>query len=320
MTIFKRVKNPHYIWENEVMKSGILVFFYLVSAFLLGQEAPTGVYLKVLGTVQDGGAPHIACKKKCCSDLNAEEINNRKVTALEVFDTATEKSLLFEATPDIVSQWTALRYPLQGIFITHAHIGHYSGLLQLGREALGAKKIPVFAMPKMQSFLENNAPWSQLVTLENIVIESLENKKTIRPIKAIQVTPLRVPHRDEFSETVGFIISGPHKTVLFIPDIDKWSLWDEDLVLWLNKVDMAFIDATFFSSEEVQHRAISEIPHPLVQETIQLLNTKSKTFKNKVYFIHMNHTNPLLNQDGDTTKWVLKQGFRIARLGQQFKL
>jgi len=70
----------------------------------------------------------------------------------------------------------------------------------------------------------------------------------------------------------------------------------------------------------VQHRAISEIPHPLVQETIQLLNTKSKTFKNKVYFIHMNHTNPLLNQDGDTTKWVLKQGFRIARLGQQFKL
>jgi pyrroloquinoline quinone biosynthesis protein B len=175
-------------------------------------------------------------------------------------------------------------------------------------------------MPKMQSFLENNAPWSQLVTLENIVIESLENKKTIRPIKAVQVTPLRVPHRDEFSETVGFIISGPHKTVLFIPDIDKWSLWDEDLVLWLNKVDMAFIDATFFSSEEVQHRAISEIPHPLVQETIQLLNTKSKTFKNKVYFIHMNHTNPLLNQDGDTTKWVLKQGFRIARLGQQFKL
>jgi len=302
------------------MKTSVFVFLYLASVSLFGQDASSGIYLKVLGTVQDGGSPHIGCQKKCCLNLSTEELINRKVTALEVFDTKSKKSLLFEATPDLIFQWAALHYSLDGIFLTHAHIGHYSGLLQLGREALGAKNIPVYAMPKMESFLETNAPWSQLVALQNISLKKLENKKVVHPLEEVQVTPIRVPHRDEFSETVGYIISGPHKTVLFVPDIDKWSLWEEDLLHWLHKVDLAFVDATFFSAEEVNYRFLSEIPHPLVQETISYLEAQPNRLKNKVYFIHMNHTNPLLDEDSDATKWVLKQGFHIARMDQQFEL
>ena len=292
----------------------------MFSNILHSQQNTHKTYLKILGTVQDGGAPHIACKKKCCINLSPQEKANRKITCLEVFQPESKQSILFEATPDIVSQWASLSFPLKGIFITHAHIGHYSGLLHLGREALGSKDIPVYVMPKMYSFLENNAPWSQLVNLKNIQLNPLQNNKYVEPLKNLKITPILVPHRDEFSETVGYKIKGPNKTILFIPDIDKWTLWEENLITLLKEVDVAFIDATFFSQEEVNYRPLSEIPHPLVLETIAYLKNEDISLKNKVYFIHMNHTNPMLDENSKVSKLIFNEGFNIARLGYQFEL
>lgn len=297
-----------------------LIAFILFSNILHSQQNTHKTYLKILGTVQDGGAPHIACKKKCCKNLSPQEKANRKITCLEIFQPESKQSILFEATPDIVSQWASLSFPLKGIFITHAHIGHYSGLLHLGREALGSKDIPVYVMPKMYSFLENNAPWSQLVNLKNIQLNPLQNNKYVEPLKNLKITPILVPHRDEFSETVGYKIKGPNKTILFIPDIDKWTLWEENLITLLKEVDVAFIDATFFSQEEVNYRPLSEIPHPLVLETIDYLKNEDISLKNKVYFIHMNHTNPMLDENSKVSKLIFNEGFNIARLGYQFEL
>ena len=277
-------------------------------------------FLKVLGTVQDGGAPHIGCKKTCCINLSPKEKENRKVTALEVFQPEIRQSILFEATPDIIHQWNSMNYIPKIIFLTHAHIGHYSGLLHLGREALGAKKISVYAMPKMKKFLKKNAPWSQLVSLKNIILKNLENKIEIEPIESIKVKPIKVPHRDEFSETVGFIITGPKKKILFLPDIDKWSLWKEDLIRLLNEVDLAFLDGTFFDAKEVNYRPISEIPHPFVKETVEYLDSESFALKNKIYFIHLNHTNPLLSKKSEASRWIRIKGFNVARIGDEFEL
>lgn len=313
MKLIKSIK-PHF---NYCI---LLIASIAFSNILHSQENTYKTYLKILGTVQDGGAPHIACKKKCCKDLSSQEKANRKITCLEIFQPKSKQSLLFEATPDIISQWALLSFPLKGIFITHAHMGHYSGLLHLGREAFGSEDIPVYVMPKMHSFLENNAPWSQLVNLKNIQLKRLENKKYIEPLKNLKITPISVPHRDEFSETVGFKIKGPNKTILFIPDIDKWTLWEEDLITLLKEVDIAFIDATFFSQEEVNYRPLSEIPHPLAIETIAYLKNESVSLKNKVYFIHMNHTNPMLDENSEVSNFIIKEGFNIARLGLQFEL
>ena len=43
---------------------------------------------------------------------------------------------------------------LSGVFLTHAHIGHYTGLMNFGNEAMGTKELPVFCMPKMKSFFK----------------------------------------------------------------------------------------------------------------------------------------------------------------------
>ena len=295
-------------------------FFYIIPLDTIAQQSNDAPYVIVLGTVQDGGSPHLSCNKNCCEALTVFQKEARKVTALGVVEPKSNFNILFEATPNIISQWKMLPSAPKAIFLTHAHMGHYAGLLQLGREALGAKNIPVHVMPRMANFLKENGPWSQLISLANIKLFPIVANESTNFKGEIIITPLLVPHRDEFSETVGYRIQGPNKTVLFIPDIDKWSKWSENLKAILETVDYAFLDATFFDQEEINYRPLEEIPHPLVKETVAYLNPVSQELKNKVYFIHMNHTNPLLDPKSKATQWLLSQGFHVARKGQQFKL
>jgi len=285
------------------------------------------VSLVVLGTVQDGGSPHIGCKKECCAELFNNPDPKRKVVSLGIVDHQHQKTFLVEATPDLPAQMKLLKTSLgkeqetpDGIFITHAHIGHYSGLMYLGREALGANQVPVYTMPKMKDFLEQNAPWSQLIDLKNVVLMPIMNQQKTSLTNNISITPFTVPHRDEFSETVGFKINGPNKSVLFIPDIDKWSKWKTAIVEEIKKVDYAFLDATFYDGAEINNRDIAEIPHPFAIESMNLFETLWDEEKSKIHFIHFNHTNPLLNIKSDQYKTVLQNGFHVAQFGQKIQL
>jgi pyrroloquinoline quinone biosynthesis protein B len=285
-------------------------------------------FLVILGTVQDGGAPHIGCQKSCCADLWDKPDPEKKVVALGLVDPLYYKRYLFEATPDMTGQidllmrhgaLPATRVP-DGIFLTHAHIGHYSGLMYFGKEAMDARDVPVFAMPRMRTFLTNNGPWSQLVSQKNIDLKPLVDKSTLRLTAQLQVTPFIVPHRDEFSETVGYLIEGPEKRALFIPDIDKWEKWETSILEILATVDYAFIDGTFYDSAEINHRDISEIPHPFITESMRLFDELPPEEKQKIYFIHMNHTNPALDPGSEVTREILRRGYQIARMGDVLQL
>lgn len=284
--------------------------------------------LVILGTVQDAGSPHIGCSKDCCKNLFKNPDKSRKVVSLGVIDPVNKMNWIFEATPDLPAQMKLLKEHSDfstketpdGIFVTHAHIGHYSGLMYLGREAMGSKDVPVYAMPKMQSYLESNGPWDQLVKLNNIKICPLNKDASIILSSNIKVRPFIVPHRDEYSETVGYIIEGPNKKVLFIPDIDKWEKWEKSIIEEIKNVDYAFVDATFYDGVEINNRSISEIPHPFVIESMEAFKDLSSSEKNKIYFIHFNHTNPLLNIESEQAKTVLKNGFHIAQFGQTITL
>jgi len=248
--------------------------------------------------------------------------------SLGIVDYESDKRFIFEASPDFTSQvanlneWANKENDLMpdGILITHAHIGHYTGLMFLGREAKGAEKVPVYAMPKMTEFLSSNGPWDQLVKLENIELNALSLNQENILTSNVKVTPIQVPHRDEYSETVGFVISGKQKSALFIPDIDKWEKWDEDIIDWVAKVDFAFLDATFYDAIEINNRDISEIPHPFVIESMELFKDLSKEEKAKIHFIHLNHTNPLWDTESEAYKLVLESGFKVAEYGQEVKL
>jgi len=293
---------------------------------MLQAQPQESLELVVLGNVQDGGSPHIGCGRPCCRNLFLRPRSERRVVSLGLISRVRNETILFEATPDLPSQWETLGsrsgVPEPSyIFLTHAHMGHYSGLMHLGREALGAKGVGVAAMPRMASFLAQNGPWSQLVELENIELHVLNDDV---PMPVFQgeatITPLRVPHRDEFSETVGYRIQGPKKSALFIPDIDKWTVWKRSLVEELARVDLAFVDATFFDAAEVNHRDMAEIPHPFVVETMAMLDGLPETEREKIHFIHMNHTNPLLDPESEASLEVEAKGYYVAREGMTFEL
>ena len=282
-------------------------------------------YIYILGNVQDAGLPHIGCQHKFCKE-KFSEFEEYFTTSIAVVDPVEKKYILFEASPDIPYQLNYLEKEIfnefllpESIFITHAHIGHYTGLMYFGREALGAKNLTIKVLPKMSNFLKTNGPWSQLVDINNIKIQNLSFGSKTNELRNITVTPIQVPHRDEYSETAGFIIEGRNKKALFIPDIDKWEKWDKNLKQLVYEFDYLLLDATFYDSKEI-NRDISEIPHPLVTETINLLDDLSPEHKNKVYFIHMNHTNLMLDPSSDLTKLVVNKGFNITRLGLKLSL
>lgn len=282
----------------------------------------------LLGTIQDAGSPQIGCYKACCKEVFENPDNSRQIVSLGLIDTSNNKTYLFEASPDIVNQMKKLtlldKYNetglADGIFLTHAHIGHYTGLMFLGKEAIDAKETPVYTMPRMKTFLENNGPWSQLTARKNIILNEIADEKAIELSDEIHITPFLVPHRDEYSETVGYKIVGPNKSALFIPDIDKWHKWDKDIIAEIKQVDYAFLDATFYSGKEIDNRDISQIPHPFIIESLDLFKSLSAKDRNKVIFIHFNHTNPVINPNSPEAKMVTKQGYRIGKINDVFAL
>ena len=303
------------------MKLSILSFPLFFFALFTYSQTSESDYIQVLGIVQDAGYPHIGCEKDCCKAVSPGDYF---VSCLGLVDKTNNKRYLFDATPDIHNQLNLLEKfsdanLVDGIFLTHAHIGHYTGLMYLGREGLGGKNIMVYALKRMSRFLTKNGPWDQLVKLNNISIQTISNKEFVKLSENIFVIPIRVPHRDEYSETVGYKIIGKSKKILFIPDIDKWDEWKKSIIEEVKLVDYAFIDGTFYNGTEI-NRDMREIPHPSIEETLQLFSNQPVTERNKIYFIHINHTNPILTNKNGIRDLVEGLGFNIAQRGLKFKL
>ncbi len=300
--------------------------FLMLSAPTLAL-AESEVYLQVLGIAQDAGYPQTNCYQPHCMRAWENKDMRRLTSSIAVVDTDAKTKYLFDATPDMREQLFGLHqsapdteYLLDGVFLTHAHMGHYTGLMHFGREAVGARGIPVYAMPRMFEFLTNNGPWGQLVKLENIELRPLSDRKRVDLNSRLVVTPLEVPHRPEYSETVGYRIDGPNKSAVFIPDIDKWEDWTTDIRDVIRSVDYALLDASFFADGELKGRDMSVIKHPFVSESMDLFDSLTEDEKSRVIFIHMNHTNPLLIDGSPAQAEVTRRGYRFAREGMRLPL
>ena len=295
----------------------------IIMALLIGSLFGDRPYVVVLGIAQDGGAPHAGCEKSCCIEL-WESGKKEKVSSIGIVNPLTKQSWLFDATPDFPSQYRILtenhNTELVGIFLTHAHMGHYTGLLHLGREVMGKKNVPVYAMSKMKRFLETNGPWNQLVTLKNINLKLIENNKDIKIGEQLFIEPFLVPHRDEYSETVGYRIIGKEKSLAFIPDIDKWEKWHGSIFQLVLNTDILLLDGTFYSQNEIPHRNMAEIPHPFIIESMETLSELNSENRSKVHFIHFNHSNPAIKDNSPAYHTIKSKRFNLAREGDRFNL
>ena len=291
-------------------------------------EAP---YLVVLGIAQDAGYPQAGCAKECCEAVHQGRVERKHVSCLALVDPVSGRRWMFDATPDFREQLRMLDEfapprpgsetpSLDGIFLTHAHIGHYTGLMFLGHESIGASEVHVFAMPRMHRFLGTQGPWDQLVNYKNIKLRPIQEGRPTRLGEGLFVTPIRVPHREEYTEVVGYRIDGPNASALFIPDIDKWEKWDQRIENVILSVDVAYLDGTFYANSEIPDRDMAQIPHPFIEESMARFQFLPESQRAKIRFIHMNHTNPALQAGSEARKAIEAAGMRIAEEGERVGL
>jgi len=321
--------------------------FALVAALTASAHALEPPMIRVLGTAQDGGIPHAACACANCESARSDPARRRLIASLALVTEGARPAgatpgpaerphrvTLIDCTPDIREQLERLRdvrddprgrvdrAPFDALLLTHAHIGHYLGLAFLGFEAISAPGIPAYCTPRMADYLTNNGPWSQLVEQENIALRRV-TPGTPFDLEGLSITPIAVPHRDEFSDTVAFRIRGPAHTVLYIPDCAPWRKWRApfpDPTSIFDGVDIALVDGCFHSVDELPGRHIEAIGHPLMVETMDLLQDRVTAASLAVYFTHMNHSNAALDPASDARRAVESRGFHLMQEGQVIDL
>ncbi len=263
----------------------------------------------LLGAAQDAGMPHIGCFKPCCEAARADG-SPRRVSAVAL--EGPDGWWLLDATPDLPEQVAAMGRLPRGVLLSHAHIGHYTGLMYLGREGLGADRMPVYAAPRMEAFLAGHQPWRQLSELGQVELRPMPPGQELFLDDRLSVTPLPVPHRDELSETVGFLVAlDGRPSLLYLPDIDRWERWDQSLPELAAALDWLVLDGTFWSAAELPGRDLAEIPHPPVTVTMDLLQAARDAGGARVVFSHLNHSNPLW-RDGPERAELRARGFEHA--------
>ena len=297
------------------------------------QEAvPEGPFLRVLGTAQDGGLPHASCSCERCDAARQDPARRRAVASLALVLPGTEGRRLFliDASPDVRQQLDrltdlrprpadrVLRSPVDGVFLTHAHIGHYLGLAFFGFEAVHTQGLPVWGTARMRVFLENHGPWSQLVEFGNIAPRVIPDEGV--DLGDVRVEALKVPHRDEFTDTVAYRLVGPSQRVLYVPDTDAWSTWDPPFLEVLSSVDIALLDGTFYSLDELPGRSISQVKHPLITTSMDLLQERVDRGELEVYFTHLNHSNPALDPESEASREILRRSYFVLDEGQTLSL
>jgi len=285
----------------------------------------------ILGVAQDGGVPHLGCQSDPCEKARKDPALVQRVASvgLVVSTEAQAKYFMIDATPDFRSQVDTLlgdaradrprTRPLDGILLTHAHIGHYTGLMYLGRESIASQEIPVHASERMAAFLRDNGPWKRLVTGKHVTLNVMKEGTAVPLAMGLSVEPIRVAHREEESDAFGFIVTGPKRRLLYIPDIDAWERWDRDIAALVATVDVALLDATFHGPGELGDRAMTDVPHPFVLDTMKRLEPLAREGK-RIIFIHMNHTNPALVPGSPERMEIERRGFEVAADGARIDL
>ena len=272
-----------------------------------------------LGTAQDGGYPHIGCIDYCCKKVEDNPDLKRLIASISIVDSSKEKFWIIDISPDINNQLRLLSKYIKkfdsssfsGIFLTHAHIGHYAGLLNLGLEALNLSSVPVYVFPRMKLFLKGNSMFRQLIDNKNIILKDMNESIDISLTKNISISAFFVPHRNELSETVGYRIKSRKKSIIYIPDIDSWEDWDTDLNELIKNNDILILDGTFYTKSEIKNRDIKKIPHPSIKNSMDIMNINIIEERNKIYFTHLNHTNKVLDETSKEYNKVITSGYNI---------
>lgn len=266
--------------------------------------------VEILGSVQDGGVPHLGANSKADEMARQNRENIKYVTSVLLKEGESNNSpkYLIEASPDIRYQVDA-GY-IDGVFIPHTGLGHVTGLLYFGKEGQNAQDLNVHTNKDVERFLMNNDPYRYLLDRENIEIQNLGDQQEME-LMGGKITSYQYEHAALVEKTTGYMIEGESKKLFYLSDIDEIN---RDVKEKVKEADIAILDGTFYSKDEIER--YEEVPHPTIPETME----KFSETDTEIYFIHMNHTNPVLIEDTEERQEVEERGFGVVEKGMEFQI
>lgn len=280
----------------------------------------------LLGTAQDGGIPQADCACLRCAAAAADPALRRLPSCVAVA-AGDSPPVLLDAAWALPEQAARLRrmrekgtgaermLPFAAILLTHAHMGHYTGLVHLGREGASARAFPVHCTRAMGDFLAANRPFAHLLDRGEINLRLFEPGVPFAPAPGLRATAIEVPHRNEDADTVCFRMESDGRSLLYLPDAD---VLPAPLVAEIRAADLALVDGTFYTHDEVAPGGRADgaaVPHPPVRETRKALAGA----RGRVLYTHLNHTNPLLS-DADLAAGLAADGLGIAPEGAMIEV
>ncbi len=283
-----------------------------------------GVTVTILGIAQDAGIPQAGCSCERC--LNAHDNPELKRYPVSIGIQGVDGSKhLIEVTKNLSEQLrTWSKNKIEGnifipdsVTITHLHLGHIEGIGQFGKPVMGIKNLPIYLSQKNNDSIQERNDIKLMIKEENIKLISENN---FRPMNDCGFTLefIPIPHRSELGDTSAILIKGPKKNLLFLPDQDSWSETLDSFsvksiraLLTSLRVDIALVDGTFWNLNELPGRDLSKIPHPTIEESIRRLGIK-KINDPDIFFIHLNHSNPVNDHDSEERNLVESYGWGIC--------
>jgi pyrroloquinoline quinone biosynthesis protein B len=303
--------------------------------------------VKLLGTAAGGAFPQWNCACANCRAIRNGSFQGKARTQLQVALTADSVSwFLLNASPDIRCQLESdpafhprqatRETPISAIVLTGADLDQVLGLLML-REF---QQFKVYATAGLQRVLrEENDVFESLnrvpeqVTWEEIVpgrafTLACGSKAGLRcfPIAVGEHVPGYVAAKkgkETRGQTVlGLTIQGDSGRRLgyfpVLPEINK--SWQQELAA----ADVILLDGTFWSDDELQKvrgagptaREIGHVPISGQHGSLQALSG----LKGRKIYVHINNTNPMLNECGPEYRQVREAGWEIGEDGWEFEL
>ncbi|MGA2899108.1 MAG: pyrroloquinoline quinone biosynthesis protein PqqB [Candidatus Acidiferrales bacterium] len=307
--------------------------------------------VKILGSGAGGGFPQWNCGCSNCNGLRAAKLHGSARTQTQIAFSVNSKAwFLLNASPDLRTQILATpelappegsrQSPITGVFLPSADVDSIMGLLHL-REFTPFR---IFATPAVQ----------QIVREENTIFRVLD--RAMPPVQwlGISMRPqfarvdsdpredssfrcsavsLGGSYPDYVSDAlrgslpadqavVGLLVEQGEKRLFFAPSLpgrnQEWKKLAESS-------DLVFLDGTFWSDDELSRAAGSgktarAIGHLPLSGTDGLLQQFSGTGRGRRVLIHINNTNPILDEESTEYHQVREMGWEIAHDGMEFAL
>jgi pyrroloquinoline quinone biosynthesis protein B len=302
--------------------------------------------IKVLGSGAGGGFPQWNCNCANCSGLRAGTLaaTPRTQSSLAVSDKG-EDWLLVNASPDLRAQLESCPAlqparsvrdtAIAAVLIVDAQIDHSTGLMTLREHT---RRLPVYCTPSVHSDLTNGYPlldvlehycgvdWRPVDAIGRVSFEVPEiSGLTMHPIPLPSEAPPYSPRRHNPAEddTIGivFIDKASGRRCLYAPGVGEWTT---ALIEEAKRADCLLIDGTLWNDTELMEQGAAsktgrEMGHLAQSGSNGMLDRLAKLNGRKI-LIHINNTNPILNESSAEHARLVTLGIEVAYDGMEIEL